>query len=108
MLHSNMDDTVSVRHLSPSSFANVNRFTCTFSSVALLYSITYNFNTIDESFEWYDLRNRNPEECRLLKGRVDVLSKGVQQQLQQPPLAQAPASQFQGYKSAFKPGQLFT
>ena len=43
-------------------------------------SITYKFNTDDESFEWYDLRNRNQEECKILKGRVDVLAKVAQQQ----------------------------
>ena len=41
-------------------------------------SITYKFNTEDESFEWYDLQNRNQNECKLLKGRVDVLAKSDQ------------------------------
>ena len=46
----------------------------------LTCSITYKFNTDDESFEWYDLRNRNQDECKILKGKVDVLAKVAQHQ----------------------------
>lgn len=52
----------------------------------LACSITYNFNQADESFEWYDLRHKNQDECKVLKGRVDVLAKSTQA-----PAARAPA-----------------
>jgi len=62
-------------HLLPQDCAKASPFTC-----LLTCSITYKFNTDDESFEWYDLRNRNQEECKILKGKVDVLAKVAQHQ----------------------------
>ncbi|KAL3134030.1 hypothetical protein ABBQ32_008464 [Trebouxia sp. C0010 RCD-2024] len=79
-----------------------------YSALDSTHCITYNFNTNDESFEWYDLRNRNPDECKVLKGKVDVLSKGVQHQQQQPPLSAQPNNaSFHAPKPARKPGQGF-
>ena len=66
----------------------------------LTCSITYKFNTDDESFEWYDLRNRNQDECKILKGKVDVLSKVAQHQ--QP--AQPNGLPVNGSKPPRKPG----
>lgn len=67
------------------------------------HCITYNFNTDDESFEWYDLRNRNQDECELLKGKVNVLSKVAHHQPPVPPSG-LPAN---GSKPPKKPGQGF-
>ena len=65
-------------------------------------SITYNFNTDDESFEWYDLRNRNSKECSILKGKIDLLAKTAKQQ----PPAQPNGLSGAGSKPQRKPGIL--
>ena len=65
--------------------------------LGLCCSITYNFNTTEESFEWYDLRNRKQEECKLLKGRIDVLAKSDQP-------ASVQASSQNGHKAVNKQG----
>lgn len=61
-------------------------------------SITYKFNTEDESFEWYDLRNRNQNECKVLKGKIDVLA-----QSEQPPAAKSAVQN--GYRTMHKQGR---
>ena len=67
-------------------------------------SITYNFNTDDESFEWYDLRNRNSKECSILKGKIDLLAKTAKQQ----PPPQPNGLPGAGSKSQRKPGILIS
>lgn len=74
-----------------------------YSAVNKQHCITYKFNTDDESFEWYDLRNRNQDECKILKGKVDVLAKGAQHQ--QP--AHSNGLPVNGSKPPRKPGQGF-
>ncbi|DBB17059.1 hypothetical protein WJX82_011497 [Trebouxia sp. C0006] len=74
-----------------------------YSAVNKQHCITYKFNTDDESFEWYDLRNRNQDECKILKGKVDVLAKVAQHQ--QP--AHPNGLPVNGSKPPRKPGQGF-